>query len=159
MHVLGLPPAFVLSQDQTLKLRIQILTNPWKESSKGSLRFDEFPTNMKRRNPFGLRATRLLAYENARPSESRLPARLGADTQGLRRLRFPFFTSQCQRAGGRAAKSHTPEPSMEANPPSRVNDSRSVSRGDSSLLRFCPKDRAVAYNPAGSANDPREEVI
>ena len=40
-------------------------------SSKGSLRFDEFPTSMKRRNPFGSRATRLLAYENARPSESR----------------------------------------------------------------------------------------
>jgi len=46
------------------------------ESSRGSLRFDEFPTSMKRRNPFGSRATRLLAYENARPSESRLPALL-----------------------------------------------------------------------------------
>src|SRR5207344_1731844 len=52
----------------------------------------------------------------------------GTNTQGLRRLRFPFFISQCQRAGGRAAESHTPEPPMEANPPSGVNDSRSVPR-------------------------------
>ena len=100
------------------------------ESSRGSLRFDEFPTSMKRRNPFGSRATRLLAYENARPSESRLPALKKAGTQGLRRPRFPFFQSQCQRAGGRAAVSHTPEPPMEANPPSGVNDSRSVSRDE-----------------------------
>ena len=89
----------------------QILNYPWMESSKGSLRFDEFPTNMKRRNPLGLRATRLLAYENARPSESRCqPLLKRAGTQGLRRLRFPFFVSQCQRAVGREANAPLPNP-------------------------------------------------
>jgi hypothetical protein len=63
----------------------------------------------------------------------------GTNTQGLRRLRFPFFKSQCQRAGGREAKCHTPEPPMEANPPSGVNDSRSVPREDPSKPRLCPK--------------------
>src|SRR4029078_11085999 len=105
------------------------------ESSRRSLRFDEFPTNMKRRDScYGARATRLLAYENARPPESRRqPSPVRAGTQGLRRPRFPFFVSQCQRAGGRAAGCHTPEPLREANPPSRVNDSRSVPEKDSVL--------------------------
>jgi hypothetical protein len=98
-------------------------------SSKGSLRFDEFPTSMKATQSFsGSRATRLLASKTqdrqslvARPVE-------GASSLGLRRLRFPFFKSQCQRAGGRGTSCPTPEPPMETNPPSGVNDSRSVSR-------------------------------
>jgi hypothetical protein len=105
------------------------------ESSRGSLRFDEFPTNMKRRDScYGARATRLLAYENARPSESRRqPSPVRTGTQGLRRPRFPFFVSQCQRAGGRAAGCRIPEPLREANPPSRVNDNRSVPEKNSVL--------------------------
>ena len=35
LHVLGLPPAFVLSQDQTLKLKSLILENPEMEPSRG----------------------------------------------------------------------------------------------------------------------------
>ncbi len=37
LHVLGLPPAFVLSQDQTLKLKVSILVLAWR-LSKESLR-------------------------------------------------------------------------------------------------------------------------
>lgn len=98
------------------------------ESSKGSLRFDEFPTSMKPRNPEGSRATRLLALktQDRQSLDAGLTRRTG--TQGLRRLRFPFFTSQCQRAVEGRPQGHTSEPPMEANPPPRVNDSRSVSR-------------------------------
>src|SRR5262249_20362947 len=123
-------------------------------SSKGSLRFDEFPTSMKATQSFsGSRATRLLAYENARLSESRCSPLLQGEPQGLRRLRFPFFISQCQRACGRAAESHTPEPLMEANPPSGVNDSQrpEKTRANSASVR---KDRAVAFSLAGDASNP-----
>src|SRR3990170_2381059 len=72
---------------------------------------------------------------------------------------FPFFHITMSKSRWASSRSHTPEPSMEANPPSRVNDSRSVPQEDSSRLRFCPKDRAVAYSPAGSASNPREGVI
>jgi hypothetical protein len=48
---------------------------------------------------------------------------------------------------------------MEANPPSRVNDSRSVPEKNSVLAPLLSLDRAVASNPAGCANNPREEVI
>ena len=117
-------------------------------SSKGSLRFDEFPTSMKATQSFsGSRATRVLAYENARLSESRCSPLLQGEPQGLRRLRFPFFISQCQRAGGRAAESHTPEPPMEANPPSGVNDSRSFSRRSEQtapLSERIPRSRLAA---------------
>ncbi len=58
-----------------------------------------------------------------------------------------------------AANSHGPEPPMEANPPSGVNDSRSAPETSPVLLGFCPMDRAVAYNPAGSHNNPREVFI
>ena len=37
LHVLGLPPAFVLSQDQTLRLKVLILVLAWR-LSKESLR-------------------------------------------------------------------------------------------------------------------------
>src|SRR5262245_34450003 len=139
-------------------------------SSKGSLRFDEFPTSMKATQSFsGSRATRLLAYENARLSESRCSPLLQGEPQGLRRLRFPFFISQCQRAGGRAAESHTPEPPMEANPPSGVNDSRSVPRRPAQtpplserIARSCLVSQVMratrAKGPFKVGNPPCQEV-
>jgi len=44
--------------------------------------------------------------------------------------------SKSRREGG---KLPPPEPPMEANPPSGVNDSRSVPRRTQALLRFCPR--------------------
>src|SRR5262245_62951388 len=86
-------------------------------SSKGSLRFDEFPTSMKATQSFsGSRATRLLAYENARVSESRCSPLLQGEPQGLRRLRFPFFISQCQRAGGVQRRATLPNPQWKQIP-------------------------------------------
>jgi hypothetical protein len=76
-----------------------------------------------------------------------------AGTQGLRRPRFPFFQSQCQRAGGNW-QMPPPEPPMEANLPSGVNDRRSVTRAYSGLAPLLSEDRAVAYNPAGSGKRP-----
>jgi hypothetical protein len=128
LHVLGLPPAFVLSQDQTLKLRFDSDIALEGISSKGSLRFDEFPTNMKRRNPFGITRNTPIGFlktQDRQSLDARPPKR--TSTQGLRRLRFPFFILQCQRAGGHEANP-IPEPPMEANPPLGVNDSRSSSR-------------------------------
>jgi hypothetical protein len=53
-----------------------------------------------------------------------------------------------------------PEPPMEANPPLGVNDRRSVNPSlNSGLAPLLSEDRAVAYNPAGRRNDPREGFI
>src|SRR6476619_7851556 len=61
-------------------------------SSKGSLRFDEFPTSMKTTQSFsGSRATRLLAYENARPSESRCSPLLQDEHARTPPPAFPFL--------------------------------------------------------------------
>lgn len=61
-------------------------------SSKGSLRFDEFPTSMKATQSFsGSRATRLLAYENARPSESRCSPFLRDEHARTPPPAFPFL--------------------------------------------------------------------
>jgi len=125
------------------------------ESSKGSLRFDEFPTSMKATQSLeGSRATRLLAYENARPSESRRQP-----TEMDRHARtppsaFPFLHITMSKSLESCGRLPPPEPPMEANPPSGVNDSRGKPRGDSSKARFCPVDRAVAYNPAGTWERP-----
>src|ERR1051326_9417148 len=98
------------------------------ESSRGSLRFDEFPTSMKRRNPFGSRATRLLAYENARPSESRLPALLQGPARKDSAVRVSLSSYHNVKEPSRSRQMPPPEPPMDANPTSGVNDSRSVSR-------------------------------
>ena len=93
MHVLGLPPAFVLSQDQTLRLRILILDFlPGANRSRWSLcGFRSHVTHDEcRRTPS--------VMENAIAPESRRPRPEGFGPPGLRRLRFPFFNQQCQRA-------------------------------------------------------------
>jgi len=69
------------------------------ESSRGSLRFDEFPTNMKRRNPFRDRAQHAYWLQKTQDRQSLIcQPSLEGRPQGLRRPRFPFFISQCQRA-------------------------------------------------------------
>ena len=113
---------------------------------------------MKRRNPFGLRATRLLAYENARPSETRCSPLCRTNTQGLRRLRFPFFISQCQRASGREAGASLPNPRWKQIPhleSMTAGASLEKVRANSASVR---KGRAVAYKLAGDASNPARSV-
>jgi hypothetical protein len=82
----------------------------------------------------------------------------GTNTQGLRRLRFPFFISQCQRAGRREAKAPLPNPRWKQIPhpeSTTVEASLEKTRASSASVR---KDRAVACNPAGDANNPARTV-
>ena len=67
---------------------------------------------------------------------------------------FPFLHITMSKSPWACSGSHTPEPPMEANPPSGVNDSRRVPREDPSNLTSVRKSRAVAYNPAGDASNP-----
>jgi hypothetical protein len=88
LHVLGLPPAFALSQDQTLKLD--------ENFSRPITTFDEVPllslarqgVDLKRRPP------------KSRPAAPFEDIRLhsGRGAQGLRRPRFSFFRFTCQTA-------------------------------------------------------------
>ena len=93
---------------------------------------------MKRRNPFGSRATRLLAYENARPSESRCRPLTGRHARTPPSA-FPFLHITMSKSRRERGKLPPPEPPMEANPPSGVNDSRSAPRRTQALLRFYPR--------------------
>jgi len=62
-----------------------------------------------------------------------------AGTQGLRRPRFPFFISQCQRAAGSAASCHLPNPRWKQIPHPESTTAVSVPRRTQALLRFCPR--------------------
>jgi len=110
---------------------------------------------MKRRNPLRMRATRLLAYEKRKTARVSSPALLRGRARKDSAVRVSLSSkSQCQIAVGREADYLTPEPPMEANPPSGVNNSRmplGKTRANSASVR---KDRAVAYSPAGDASNP-----
>ena len=109
------------------------------ESSKGSLRFDEFPTSMKRRNPFGSRATRLLAYENARPSESRCqPCDRPARKDSAVRVSLSSYHNVKEPPGvWQVATSRTPDGSKS--PIRSQRQPMRLPRRISGLLRFCPR--------------------
>src|SRR5262245_48547072 len=124
-------------------------------SSKGSLRFDEFPTSMKATQSFsGSRATRLLAYENARVSESRCSPLLQGEPQGLRRLRFPFFIITMSKSWwARSGEPHSRTPNGSKSPiwSQRQPERPEKTRANSASVR---KDRAVAFSLAGDASNP-----
>ena len=69
-------------------------------------------------------------------------------TQGLRRPRFPFFVSQCQRAGGRAAETTLPNPQWKQILHLESTTAEASPETVPVKLRFCPKNRAAALNPA-----------
>ena len=130
-------------------------------SSKGSLRFDEFPTSMKAAQSFsGSRATRLLAYENARPSESRrqpLKRRLARKDSAVR-VSLSSNHNVKEPVGVRPI-APLPNPQWKQIP--HLESTTAVASPETKL-RSAPllsEDRAVAYSPAGSGNDPREEFI
>jgi hypothetical protein len=123
-------------------------------SSKGSLRFDEFPTSMKATQSFsGPRATRLLAYENARPSESRCSPLRGEHAR-IPPSAFPFLhitMSKSRWACSGEPHSRTPDGSKSPIWSQRQSKRPEKTRANSASVR---KDRAVAFIPAGDASNP-----
>ncbi len=109
------------------------------ESSEGSLRFDEFPTNMKRRTPFGERATRLLAYENARPSESRCRPLRGRHARTPPSA-FPFLHITMSKSRSTARPTATlPNPRWKQIPHLESTTAGYRPRRTQALIRFCPR--------------------
>ena len=110
---------------------------------------------MKRRNPLRMRATRLLAYEKRKTARVSSPALLRGRARKDSAVCVSLSSkSQCQIAVGREADYLTPEPPMEANPPSGVNNSwmsLGKTRANSASVR---KDRAAASNTPGDASTP-----
>ena len=125
------------------------------ESSKGSLRFDEFPTSMKATQSFsGSRATRLLAYENARPSESRCSPLLQDEHARTPPPAFPFLhitMSKSRWSCSGVPHSRTPDGSKSPIWSQRQSEWAEKTRANSASVR---KDRAVAFSPAGDASNP-----
>ena len=135
LHVLSLPPAFALSQDQTLKLDLKLL-------NRLITTFDEVP-------PYLLNAIHIadndgVTYVNvyrrslssslncSKTQVLKLKSSSNRDSQGLRRPRFSFFIFTCQTARG----PKTPLPSLEGSrrPHSTANDNRLASAVDSLIL-------------------------
>ena len=162
MHVLGLPPAFVLSQDQTLRFRIRFLTCPWMESSRGSLRFDEFPTSMKRRK------SRRICVQHAYWHFRKHRYRQSLDADPPKRGRhartpppaFPFLQITMSKSRGSAAKATLPNPRWKQIPHGESNDSRddfpSRTRSSPASVRWIARSCLV---PQENGIDPRELVI
>ena len=59
LHVLGLPPAFVLSQDQTLRLKVLILVLAWR-FLQGYLRNGHLHTNASTRSVARMRSASMV---------------------------------------------------------------------------------------------------
>src|SRR5690606_12739637 len=119
LHVLSLPPAFVLSQDQTLKLRHPIL-------AYGHVWIDENITP-KHSSAKHQNAKRNISLETCPPKSRMVPFSPEGHpkTASLCRPRFSFFFFNCQRTGQLALPSHP-------------------YRGDKETSRFSPrKDRFV----------------
>ena len=128
-------------------------------SSKGSLRFDEFPTSMKATQSFsGSRATRLLAYENARPSKSRCSPLLQDEHARTPPPAFPFLhitMSKSRWACSGEPHSRTPDGSKSPIWSQRQSECPEKTRANSASVR---KDRAVAFSLAGDASNPARSV-
>jgi hypothetical protein len=149
--VLGLPPAFALSQDQTLKLD--------ENFSRLVTTFDEVPPTSSARL-----LARITGVDLKRvPPKSRpaapckgFPAH-GDGPQGLRRPRFSFFRFTCQTARDRVAplsrsrerskflqsdRDRTPGPRMEARIGEGASRARRTTRGG-------PRTVKGLYRPRG----------
>jgi hypothetical protein len=100
LHVLSLPPAFALSQDQTLKLKSEII---WLITRYALGRSEEQPidgvhigSNPERPEPSCELETR---FKPIHSTPTKTPSRASLrDPQGHGRPRFSFFHPNCQRA-------------------------------------------------------------
>ncbi len=96
LHVLSLPPAFALSQDQTLKLDLKLL-------NRLITTFDEVPPYLSPAihiaDDDGV-TFKTCTAEVFRPASTTQKPKFSSirDSQGLRRPRFSFFIFTCQTA-------------------------------------------------------------
>ena len=93
---------------------------------------------MKRRNPFGSRATRLLAYENARPSESRCRPLTGRHARTPPSA-FPFLHITMSKSRSGCGRCHLPNPRWKQIPHQESTTAAASPETNSGLLRFCPR--------------------
>jgi hypothetical protein len=96
LHVLSLPPAFALSQDQTLKFWMRF--EPAK--SQRLTRFRHLQDCS--RSPWVLNLKRVTAEVSSDRSVRKVALSRESGPQGLRRPRFSFFLFTCQTARGRS---------------------------------------------------------
>ena len=117
LHVLGLPPAFVLSQDQTLKLNENLVP-------AGHYLYDESQAHLPANHRFANLVN--LSYVTARVSHGRrhyIDSNVSGP-QGLRRPRFSFFRFNCQTAKTRQtelSEQHFQGPALILSPPGRLD--------------------------------------
>ena len=69
---------------------------------------------------------------------------------------FPFLHITMSKSRSGCGRSHLPNPRWKQIHHQESTTAAASPESDSVKLRSCPKDRAVAYSPAGSGSNPRE---
>ena len=161
LHVLGLPPAFVLSQDQTLKLYeiLSRLSHCHKtdtdmvhiSTSPKHIRHSSF-TAQKYRDELKIRDRRFVPHERPRVTPG--------STQGLPPSTFLFLPMQLSNSRAKEFKPHTLRcqpllrPKRHPRRPSRPNpqrfreDASASAASDRQRRRRCPAYRASTPEPS-----------
>ena len=104
MHVLGLPPAFVLSQDQTLKLEVDPTVLRRKIRSRRNFNINVFRSSAEAEPRSTGYVYRKTSDSRSFCLKSRLPGQTRKSARWVRPARTPpstflFLKLQCQRAG------------------------------------------------------------
>ena len=131
---------------------------PWKESfPRVALRFDEFPTNVSAtRSLSGPRACTLIGFETQYDCQSLIVRDPFRDPDRKDSAACVSLSSNYNvKEPWGVRRSLTPEPPMETNPPSGVNDSRGESRKSFEPAPPLSDWIARSPSPAGAGSDPR----
>jgi hypothetical protein len=126
------------------------------ESSRGSLRFDEFPTNMKRRNSFaGSARNTPIGFMKTQDRQS-LVASLLREGWHARTppSAFPFLPITMSKSRRAPTRCRFPNPQWKQIPHRESTTGATSPEPSSGLAPLLSVDRAVAYNPAGSGKRP-----
>ena len=133
LHVLGLPPAFALSQDQTLKLKSSI-------STKSQNVLDRVLTIARRFHP-------ACELSKRKDQSMSLSSCTSCSPQGHRRLRFSLSVSTCQRA--KAPLKRAPGPLSGNTRRGRPSRGRALQRR--------PVDEPYLASPDSDVNSNRQQ--
>ena len=130
LHVLGLPPAFALSQDQTLKLKSSI-------STKSQNVLDRVLTIARRFHP-------ACELSKRKDQSMSLSSCTSCSPQGHRRLRFSLSVSTCQRAKDN-----------NATPPAQSRSKAAIVHNHSPSQTLIQEPNPTADEPDISSPKPR----
>ena len=125
------------------------------ESSRGSLRFDEFPTNMKRRNSFaGSARNTPIGFMKTQDRQSLVASLLRRLARKDSAVRVSLSSNHNVKEPVGGGRCRLPNPQWKQIPHWESTTGATSPEPSSGLAPLLSEDRAVAYNPAGSGKRP-----